>query len=202
MLDRLGSSAGRSRRARMLEDGRWQVAETKCQDQFGMFGATAASRSHRDYRFGRGRPYLASPGKQWVLRRPLPPHWFTCRSSPGSSPRRDRSRSDRRRCWDSTSTSVRMSLRWTGTSATAHQTRRTVPAGPTTAMSTRAGITCALDTSATSTPNPHASPSPHGATWFAQSRVGGGAWQNVGSVQGTTGQLPLAIHSAHTVLVR
>lgn len=40
------------------------------------------------------------------------------------------------------------------------------------------------------------------ATWFAQFRVGGGAWQNVGAVQGTTGQLPLTIHSAHTVLVR
>ncbi len=40
------------------------------------------------------------------------------------------------------------------------------------------------------------------ATWFAQFRVEGGAWQNIGAVQGTTGQLPLTIHSAHTVLVR
>lgn len=39
------------------------------------------------------------------------------------------------------------------------------------------------------------------ATWFAQFRVDGGDWIDVGNVQGTVGQLRLTIHSAKTVLV-
>ncbi len=40
------------------------------------------------------------------------------------------------------------------------------------------------------------------ATWVAQFRVDGGAWQDIGTVQGNVGQLTMTIHSARTILVR
>lgn len=40
------------------------------------------------------------------------------------------------------------------------------------------------------------------ATWFAQFRVDGGAWENIGTVQGNLGRLTMTIHSARTILVR
>lgn len=39
------------------------------------------------------------------------------------------------------------------------------------------------------------------ASWFAQFRVDGGAWTDIGAVQGRLGQLALTIHSARTILV-
>ncbi len=39
-------------------------------------------------------------------------------------------------------------------------------------------------------------------SWFAQFRVDGGAWTDIGPVQSRVGELAMTIHSAHTVLVR